>query len=241
MVSKKLGEKPRIHTSAIIIDSELGAWTEVGARTTILESILGDYSYVVNDSNITYTKVGKFCSIAAHTRINPGNHPLERASLHHFTYRSRQYDLGQDDKSFFDWRRSHSVTIGHDVWIGHGAVVLPGVKIGTGAAIGAGAVVSKDVPTFTVVAGVPAKPIRERFPEAVQEALLRISWWDWPRETLLPALDDFRNLSANDFAKKYDPDGDMRERVSAVDHPHGLAHGKRPGENASPVAIGLDR
>ena len=79
---------------------------EVGARTKVAESSFGDYSYVVNDSDIIYTDVGKFCSIAAHTRINPGNHPLERVMLSHFSYRSSAYGLGDDDPAFFDWRRS---------------------------------------------------------------------------------------------------------------------------------------
>ncbi|MFX5554958.1 hypothetical protein ABTE11_22010, partial [Acinetobacter baumannii] len=83
------------------------------------------------------------------------------------------YDVGNaDDDAFFDWRRSHRVTLGHDVWIGHGAVVLPGVSNGTGAAIGAGAVVSRDIPAFAVAVGVPARPIRDRFPSTVQQGLL---------------------------------------------------------------------
>ena len=113
--------------------------------------------------------------------------------------------LAEDNEEFFNWRRSYRVTIGHDVWIGHGAVVLPGVKIGTGAAIGAGAVVSNDVLPFMVVGGVPAGVIRERFPKKVQEGLLRICWWDWPRKKLRKALSDFRHLGAKDFVKRYDP------------------------------------
>lgn len=200
-----LSKKPSIHPTALVKDSVLGAWTEVGARTSIKETEMGDYSYVVNDSQIIYAKIGKFCSIASHTRINPGNHPLDHAVLHHFTYRSRQFQLAEDNEEFFDWRRSYRVTIGHDVWIGHGAVVLPGVKIGTGAAIGAGAVVSKDVLPFMIVGGVPAGVIRERFPKKVQEGLLRICWWNWPRKKLREALSDFRHLSAKDFVKRYDP------------------------------------
>jgi phosphonate metabolism protein (transferase hexapeptide repeat family) len=165
---------------------------------------MGDYSYVVNDSSIIYSEIGKFCSIAAHTRINPGNHPLDRAALHHFTYRSLSYRLGpEDDADFFEWRRSHKVTLGNDVWIGHGAVLLPGVTIGTGAAIGSGAVVSKDVPPFAVAVGVPARVIRYRFDQETQEALLRIAWWDWPREQLSAALEDFRKLTIGDFIRKF--------------------------------------
>jgi phosphonate metabolism protein (transferase hexapeptide repeat family) len=199
-----LGEEPRIDPAAHVRNSTLGPWTSVGARTTMNETIFGDYSYVVNDSSIIYAEIGKFCSIAAHTRLNPGNHPMERPALHHFTYRSLSYQLGvDDDAEFFEWRRSHKVTLGHDVWIGHGTVILPGVTIGTGAGIGAGAVVSKDVPPFAIVAGVPAKVIRYRFDERMQEALLRIAWWDWTRPQLQAALPDFRNLTIQDFVAKY--------------------------------------
>ena len=100
---------------------------------------MGDYSYVVNDSDIIYAHIGKFVSIAAHTRINPGNHPMERASQSHFTYRASAYfDDADDEEGFFEWRRSHRVTIGHDAWIGHGAVALPGRTIGLGAVVEAG-------------------------------------------------------------------------------------------------------
>lgn len=202
--SKELGPDPLIHPTASVRDSTLGRYTEVGARTTIAETTFGDYSYVVHDAGIIYAEIGKFCSIAAFTRINPGNHPTWRASQHHFTYRSRQFGLADaDDDAFFDWRRRHKVTIGHDVWIGHGAVVLPGVTIGTGAVVGAGAVVSRDVPPYTVVAGVPARPIRQRFDPALAERLMALAWWDWPHEKLRAALPDFRALDAAAFVEKY--------------------------------------
>lgn len=206
METEKKGE-PRIDPTAKVIDSTLGTWTAVGARCLIQETVLGDYSYTSNDCDIIYSRIGKFCSIAAQVRINPGNHPLWRAALHHFTYRSRSYELHpEDDQEFFDWRRSHPVVLGDDVWIGHGAVILPGVKIGTGAVVGAGAVVTKDVRPFTIVAGVPAKTLRRRVPLEVERALMRIRWWDWPREKLAASLEDFRKLDAGEFAAKYDPD-----------------------------------
>ncbi|MGB8204062.1 MAG: hypothetical protein WCE83_05255 [Candidatus Baltobacteraceae bacterium] len=198
------GMKPQIHESADVRDSELGGWTAVGPRTTIVESALGDYSYVMNDGNIIYSRIGKFCSIAAFARINPGNHPLGRPALHHFTYRSRAYQLAEDDdREFFDWRRENEVVLGHDVWVGHGAVILPGVKIGSGAAIGAGAVVSKDVPPFAVAVGVPAQVVRFRFDDDVAAGLLDLAWWDWPHERLAAALPDFRSLGTAEFVAKY--------------------------------------
>src|SRR5579862_7016673 len=145
MLQPKLGPNPLIAPTASVKNASLGQFTEIGARTSFTESEMGDYSYVANDSDIIYTKIGKFCSIAAHTRINPGNHPMQRASQSHFTYRASAYFPGEaDETAFFDWRRSLPVTIGHDVWIGHGAIILPGRAIGAGAVVAAGAVVTRD-------------------------------------------------------------------------------------------------
>jgi phosphonate metabolism protein (transferase hexapeptide repeat family) len=205
MAGKQLSVQPAIDASASLRECKLGAYTEVGARTILLEVAMGDYSYVVNDAQITYTTIGKFCSIAAMTRINPGNHPMHRATQAHFTYRARAYFPGEeDDAEFFACRRAHHIHIGHDVWIGHGAVVLPGRNVGTGAVIAAGAIVTKDVPAYTIVAGNPARPIKRRFPESVAGRLADLAWWDWDHETLRRALPDFRKLAVEDFLDKYE-------------------------------------
>jgi acetyltransferase-like isoleucine patch superfamily enzyme len=105
---KRLGDKPGIHRTASVRATSFGRWCEVGARTKVAESSFGDYSYVVNDSDIIYSTIGKFCSIAAHTRLNPGNHPLDRVMLSHVGYRSSAYGLGPDDPDFFEWRRARA-------------------------------------------------------------------------------------------------------------------------------------
>ena len=129
---------------------------------------------------------------------------MERASQSHFTYRASRYFPGETDEvAFFDWRRSHAVTIGHDVWIGHGAVVLPGRSVGTGAVIAAGAIVTKDVAPYMIVAGNPAKPIRPRFPAEIAAALERVACWDWSHERLREALADFRTLSVYAFLVRH--------------------------------------
>lgn len=204
MAGKKLGLVPLVDGTAKVERSTLGRYTEIGARTKFNESVLGDYSYIVNDGDVIYTTIGKFCSIAAMVRINPGNHPMHRATQAHFTYRSSAYFEGEaDDAEFFNWRRSTPVTIGHDVWIGHGAIILAGRSIGTGAVIAAGAVVTKDVAPYTIVAGVGAKMVKRRFPEKLADALQDLAWWDWEHEKLRVALPDFRALGAEAFAEKY--------------------------------------
>ena len=181
MAAKKLGLEPLIDPTAQVRQATLGRYTAIGARTSFAESTMGDYSYVVNDANVIYTTIGKFCSIAAMTRINPGNHPMHRASQSHFTYRAAAYfDDAEDDEAFFDWRRAHAVTIGHDVWIGHGAIVLAGRSIGTGAVVAGGAVVTKDVAPYMIVAGNPATPVRSRFEARTVERLLELKIYDWP-------------------------------------------------------------
>ena len=203
-MTRQLGETPYIHETASVSDTTLGRYTEVSERCRISEVEFGDYSYIMQDGSIWCATVGKFVNIAAAVRINATNHPTWRATLHHFTYRATDYwpDANMET-DFFEWRRSNRVTIGHDVWIGHGATILPGVSVGNGAVIGAGAVVSKDVEPYTIVGGVPAKLIRERFPQHVGERMDKLAWWDWEHSKLRSALDDFRALSAEDFLSRH--------------------------------------
>ncbi|GLH77550.1 acetyltransferase [Bradyrhizobium sp. SSBR45G] len=219
MAGKSLLINPTVDPSAKLQDASLGAYCEVGARTILHEVTMGDYSYVVNDAQITYTTIGKFCSIAAMTRINPGNHPMHRPTQAHFTYRASAYFPGEeDDAEFFAWRRQHHVELGHDVWIGHGAIVLPGRNIGTGAVVAAGAIVTKDVPAYTIVAGNPARMIKRRFPVEIEQRLMRLAWWDWDHDALRAALPDFRQLEIGAFLDRYEAalDGGRRLRQSAA-------------------------
>lgn len=194
---------PRIDPSASVVGSEIGAFTDIGANWTVLESRIDDYSYLAGtDGAVIYTEIGRFCSIASHAVINPGDHPMQRVTQHHCTYRRRRYGLGPaDDEGVFNWRRSRRCRIGHDVWIGTGAMIMAGVTIGTGAVIGAGAVVTKEVKPYEVVAGVPAKPIRMRFPAEVAARLLSVAWWDWDRNMLEQRFEDFYDIER--FLEKY--------------------------------------
>jgi len=206
---KPMTEAPWIHETAIVKDSRMGAWTMVGQRSEVFSSDLLDYSYLVKDVEVFNAEVGKFANIASHVRINPTNHPMWRATLHHFTYRSVSHFMGDDDDDeVLNWRKQHRVVIGPDVWIGHGATLMPGVSVGIGAIIGSGAVVTKNVEDYMIVAGNPARVIRRRVSEDVEAALKRIAWWDWSREALIAAIPDFRQLDAAEFAVRYETDGD---------------------------------
>ena len=200
---KLLKETPNVHPEANVVDCELGVWTEVGKGTMMKASQMGDYSYITQHCHVVWTTIGKFCSIANSTRINPGNHPTWRIAQHHSVYRSEAYGMGPDDADFFEWRKDDWVTIGHDVWIGHGVTITAGVKVGNGAVIGAGAVVTKDVEPYTVVGGVPAKFIKRRFSVEQADALQDLAWWDWPHETYAAAIPDIRALSVDEFLEKY--------------------------------------
>ena len=199
-----LGLAPSLAASAIVRDCRFGRYTQVGEQTRMEDCLLDDYAYVQHYCDLMSTDVGKFANIANMARINPGFHPMERPTLHHFTYRPTMYGMDeQDDADFFAWRRRQRVVIGHDTWIGHGVVIMPGVRIGNGAVVGSNSVVTKDVPPYAIVGGVAAKVIRQRFPRAIAEAIEATAWWDWDHDTLTECMPDFRDLRV--FLAKYAP------------------------------------
>ena len=140
------------------------------------------YHYPVNQDKLV---IGKFCSIACGARFlfNSANHALGSLSTYPFPIFFEEWDLPVEDIPNA-WDSHGDIVMGNDVWIGYEAVILAGVTIGDGAIIGARAVVTRDVPPYTIVGGVPAKPIRKRFSDNVVERLLKLKWWDWPTQRI---------------------------------------------------------
>jgi phosphonate metabolism protein (transferase hexapeptide repeat family) len=186
-------------------NSNFGKYCEIGKGSRILNVTMGDYSYCDRYADIANAWIGKFANIASFVRIGATDHPMDRASMHHFLYRSPDYwDDVDIDQDWFEKRASRRVTIGHDTWIGHNAQIKPEITIGHGAIVASGAVVTKDVAPFTIVAGVPATPMRERFDRKITERLIALSWWNWSHDQLRLALDDFRRLPISAFLEKYE-------------------------------------
>lgn len=140
------------------------------------------YQYPINGDSL---RIGKFCSIACGAKFlfASANHTQASVSTYPFPIFFEEWDLDIGDVTSA-WDHKGDIVIGNDVWIGYEAVVMAGVTIGDGAIIGARAVVTKDVPPYTIVGGVPARKIRRRFSDDVIAQLLELKWWDWPAEQI---------------------------------------------------------
>lgn len=197
-------EAPLIHPGCQITGSTFGAYVEIGAGSRVANSAVGNYSYCDRTCDIANAQIGKFANIASFVRIGATDHPMEKASQHHFLYRSASYwEDAEDDADWFARRAGRMARIGHDTWIGHGAMIKPEVTVGDGAVVASGAIVTKDVAPYTIVGGNTARVIRRRYPETVAEQMMTLAWWDWEHDALRAALPDFRQLRAEEFLEKY--------------------------------------
>ena len=195
-------DKPTIGEGTQYKRTVFGQWVELGSNNLIDNCTIGDYDYTGQYCFMQNSDLKKFISIAALVRIGPTNHPYDRASQHMFAYNGGAYGFTQKDTAFLAKRQLVRTTIGNDVWIGHGAIIQAGLTIGDGAVIGSGAVVTHDVAPYTIVGGVPAKPLKDRFPDEVKADLEKIAWWDWSREELEKYYLDFR-LPIKEFIAKH--------------------------------------
>ncbi|WP_341868523.1 DapH/DapD/GlmU-related protein [Marinilactibacillus kalidii] len=195
-------DRPVIGENSQVKDTTFGEYVELGSSNSVDNAKIGGYSYTGSYCYIQNSVIGRFASIADMVRIGPTNHPYERPSQHLFAYNGDGYGFPNKDTQFLKKRKQKITTIGHDVWIGHGVTIQSGVTVGDGAVIGAGAVITKDVAPYTIVGGIPAKPLKERFPKEIQAKLLDIQWWNWSRAELEERYEDLK-LPIEDFVEKY--------------------------------------
>jgi len=192
----------RIITSRFLGPAYMNRNTQVGPDATV-----GKYFGMNESCFIARSTIGAFCAIGARTAINPFNHPSDWLSIHEFQYHAMSFDWVPEYNEIERLHRTPDmfkpVTIGSDVWMGHNVNVMPGVTIGHGAVICAGAILTKDVPDYATVTGVPAKVQRLRFSESVVDRLLKVRWWEFDLSELsglpyrdvercLPILEDMR-------------------------------------------------
>jgi len=179
---------------ALITQSQLEPNVKVYGGARVSKSSLGAYTYVAKNSLVFHTTIGRFCSIGPNCQLGLGKHPSRGFVSTHPAFYSTTRECGVTfaDQDYFE--RYEPITVGHDVWIGANVLVRDGVQIGTGAIVGAGAVVTKSVPPYAVVGGVPARVLRHRFDEPTIGRLLESRWWDRDPEWLRENFRSFHDL-----------------------------------------------
>jgi acetyltransferase-like isoleucine patch superfamily enzyme len=155
-----------------------GLYNTIYDHVVLQKVELGDFTYIANGSNIKNTKIGKFCSIGPDIKCGLGRHPSHTfVSTHPIFFSTlKQAQVSFADKNYFEDFKN--IEIGNDVWIGANVIIIDGIEIGNGSIIAANSVVTKDVPSYAIVAGSPAKIIKYRFNEVEIKYLQNIKWWD---------------------------------------------------------------
>ena len=182
------GDRQTVYLKEVVSDPniEVGEWTiynDFAADPVDFERNNVLYHYPVNGDRLV---IGKFCSLACGARFlfNSANHTLKSLSTYPFPiFWGEEWGIDKSEVASA-WDNRGDIVVGNDVWIGYEAVIMAGVRIGDGAVIAARAVVTRDVPPYTIVGGVPAKTIRPRFDDRTAARLLELQWWNWPVEKI---------------------------------------------------------
>ncbi len=187
-------------------ESRISKTASVYYKAKVYKSNIGDYTYIGPRTQLVRTSIGKFCSVSYDCSLGLGSHTVKNISTSPiFTFKKNSTRYRWVDSS--SYHEMKGVLIGNDVWIGTKVIIMDGVNIGNGAVIGAGSIVTKDVPDYSIVAGVPARIINYRFDKPIIERLLRLCWWEFPPELLKKNIDLFskENITIEDLESfKYD-------------------------------------
>ena len=188
----RTGDKQTVYLKSVVTDPGITVGEYTMYNDFVNDPVLFEknnvlYHYPVNGDKLI---IGKFCSIACGAKFlfNSANHTFRSLSTYPFPLFFEEWGLDKKDVTD-SWDNKGDIVIGSDVWIGYEAVIMAGVTIGDGAVIGTRAVVTKDVPPYTIVGGIPAKPIKKRFSVETISALLALKWWDWPKEKIARKID----------------------------------------------------
>ena len=210
IVDSEYPDDIKLFRNAVLSHSRCGQGVSIGDDTTIERCVLGDnvainrrsyindseigcFSYTGINTTMNFTRMGKFCSVARNVDIGGFDHDYHKVTTMPM-FRFQQMLNGTIPQT----KQEELCLIGNDVWIAAGAQVLHKVKISDGAVVGGGAVVTKDVPPYAIVAGVPAKIIKYRFSDEIVSKLLDIKWWDWPLKVIIKNIEWLINSDVNE-------------------------------------------
>lgn len=186
-------EHLRIGYMSKLVNVSFGRYNMLAKNVTIINSSIGDFSYVSDGSVISETNIGKFCSIGPNVRTGPGKHPTHTFVTTHPCVYSNPSNLLKNFSTKNHYEYKKEILIGNDVWIGANAIILDGIIIGDGAIIGANSVITGDVEPYSIVVGTPGKVVKYRFTDEEINFLLEFKWWnkndEWIQSNVETLLD----------------------------------------------------
>lgn len=195
-VYPRTGDRQTVYLKNVVTDPNITVGDYTMYNDFVNDPVLFEknnvlYHYPINNDKLM---IGRFCSIACGAKFlfNSANHTSRSLTTYPFPLFFEEWELDKKDVAQ-SWDNKGDIVIGSDVWIGYEAVIMAGVTIGDGAVIGTRAVVTRDVPPYTIVGGIPARPIKKRFPEEIIASLLEIRWWDWPKDKIMQNMEAIKS------------------------------------------------